>query len=378
MATYYVRTDGNDSNTGTGATAATAWKTLTKALGTSGIGNGDTVWIAPGKYREVVTVAMTSPTVETFVYGDPLATKFSDVAPGQVILTSYTTDDNTVPNTACLNITAKSNLSFADIMFVGARTSAAFAGAVGISVSGSTASTNLKWTRCIFESATSRGIQGASVFGTTLNWTFDRCRFFATAYAVEVQLPRGTGSNYRIGLTINSCQFIGSIYLNATGTGANGGTGGVTVYNCYHHVIGNHTFEYGNDLGDTTNKVVIRNSIFRSVSTAMSATTAGSIDEDYNRIISGVRTNVTAGANSKSQAPCLDFGNSFIYGLRQQAVFAPVPNESIIGAGTATGAPTYDLYGNAFLSPPSIGPVESGKIAGNVLTHPGTAGGMRG
>ena len=62
MTTYYVRTTGNNASAGT--SPATAWATLTKALGASGIASGDTVYVGAGTYRETVTVAMTSPTAE--------------------------------------------------------------------------------------------------------------------------------------------------------------------------------------------------------------------------------------------------------------------------------------------------------------------------
>src|ERR1051325_3311383 len=75
MTTYYVSPSGSDSNNGLGPDASHAsnkpWLTIGKALGASGIASGDIVYIAPGTYREVVTVNMTSATVETQVIGDP-------------------------------------------------------------------------------------------------------------------------------------------------------------------------------------------------------------------------------------------------------------------------------------------------------------------
>ncbi len=43
MATYYVRTDGSDSNAGTGPAINQAWQTITKAIGAAGIAPGDTL-----------------------------------------------------------------------------------------------------------------------------------------------------------------------------------------------------------------------------------------------------------------------------------------------------------------------------------------------
>ena len=59
MATYYVRPDGNNSNSGTGPASNQAWATIQKALGSTGIGSGDTLYIAPGLYGEQVTIGGT-------------------------------------------------------------------------------------------------------------------------------------------------------------------------------------------------------------------------------------------------------------------------------------------------------------------------------
>jgi hypothetical protein len=85
MATYHVSPYGDDSNNGLGGDPTDAtnrpWLTLTKALGAAGISSGDTLYIAPGVYREAVTVAMTSAVAETFIIGDVANTQgFCDSA----------------------------------------------------------------------------------------------------------------------------------------------------------------------------------------------------------------------------------------------------------------------------------------------------------
>src|SRR5690242_4908865 len=86
MATYYVRKTGSDAAAGT--SPATAWATIGKALGASGIASGDTVYVGPGVYREQITVAMTSATVETLVIADVDGSQTGD-APGEVRWTGW-------------------------------------------------------------------------------------------------------------------------------------------------------------------------------------------------------------------------------------------------------------------------------------------------
>lgn len=57
MTQYYVRTDGNDSNSGLINDAGGAWRTITFAGSSSAAGAGDTINVAPGTYSETVTVS---------------------------------------------------------------------------------------------------------------------------------------------------------------------------------------------------------------------------------------------------------------------------------------------------------------------------------
>ena len=117
MATYYVRTDGNDANAGTGPATNQAWRTIQKALGATGISSGDTVYIAPGRYNEFITVGMTSATATTYIIGDVGATQFTGITPGVVRLTAHTTDAVNATSTALITATSKNYLYWQGIYF---------------------------------------------------------------------------------------------------------------------------------------------------------------------------------------------------------------------------------------------------------------------
>ena len=117
MAIYYVRNDGNNLNTGLGSGTGQAWSTLTKALGGTGITGGDTLYIAPGIYREILTLGFSSSGSTTFILGDPLATKFSGVTAGPVRLTPFTNgDDNSESSSDMITGIGKSNIRFESLL----------------------------------------------------------------------------------------------------------------------------------------------------------------------------------------------------------------------------------------------------------------------
>jgi hypothetical protein len=117
MTIYYVRNDGNDTNSGTSSNTSGSWKTLTKALGASGISGGDILYIAPGVYRETLEVGFASTGSTTYIYGDPKAIRFTGVTPSAVRITTNTLYDSLSSNfspssNTLINITGKNNIVF--------------------------------------------------------------------------------------------------------------------------------------------------------------------------------------------------------------------------------------------------------------------------
>ena len=144
MAIYYVRTDGNDSNTGTGSGSGQAWQTIAKALGATGIGSGDTLYIAPGDYRQnaQITIGGTY-TAPTFVYGNPTASQFSGVTPGRVLITTRLVSDTGASNVNqyLIVMTSKNYLNFENLIFETATNRGLFL---------LTNCVEIKWRKCLF------------------------------------------------------------------------------------------------------------------------------------------------------------------------------------------------------------------------------------
>ena len=379
MATYYVRTDGSNSNSGTGSGTGSAWATIGKALGATGIASGDTVWIAPGTYREQITVGMTSATAETFIKGDPTASQFSGVSPGEVVLTAFTTNDDTKPTSPALTLSGRDYLSFSDIVII------ASSGGLGSCVDAFTQSSHhIKFTRCGFQALASQGVWFQSTFGTPFDVIIDRCIFRTRSEGIIFWATKGTGSNYNLNIDIKSSIFINhgassGIDISSQGTGSNIGVGGVTITNCYSEAWQGLQV----NMGTATLSATVKNCVFSCGNFALSAGTSGEITEDYNRFVGcGTnRTNVTAGTNSKDGATGMDFGENWMLGIKNVIAWYPRANGPNIAKGTATGAPTTDLYGNSFAGTPSVGPVETGTISttsGGLIVHPGMTGGIRG
>ncbi|MEW5766055.1 MAG: right-handed parallel beta-helix repeat-containing protein, partial [bacterium] len=87
---YYVRPDGNNTNSGTGPSASEAWRTIDYAAST--MGPGDIVYVAPGTYNEQVTIDNSGTSGNRIYYiADTNSSKFSDISAGDVIVDAQNT-----------------------------------------------------------------------------------------------------------------------------------------------------------------------------------------------------------------------------------------------------------------------------------------------
>lgn len=297
MTTYYVRTDGSDGNAGTGTGTGSAWATIGKALGASGIASGDTVHIMPGTYREVVTVAMTNPTAETIIRGDTDGSIFG--SPGRVTMTAWTTNDTTAASSSdVLDLGGRDYLTIKNITFVrGAGM------CLDMPTSGGGYSQNINVINCSFRnggtSASNYSMRINVEAGVTSNILIDGCFWAADgtpAIAMDARLHSG---DYDVGIIIRNCVVqsrtsSGLFWVNA-GSGA-GLPYGYLIENCLLLAAITTTT---NVRSATKGVSVYGCTIVTGSTTALNAATSGQIEENYNIIgATTPRANVTAGGNS--------------------------------------------------------------------------------
>jgi hypothetical protein len=331
MAIYYVRNDGNDSNTGTGPAINLAWQTLQKALGaTSGLVGGDIVYVAPGRYTENVAVNITSPSSQVRIVGDPSASQFSGLSSGVVLWTTMNATGVNI-TTFLLGATSKSNLSFENFYFELAGTSN--------NQFYMTLSTcqNIQFKKCLIDAngiSTNTNILTISCpSGQALNATIDSCIFNNGAQQLQLSGTSGVSDT----TVIKNCLFIGSKSSALLVPGANVNIVNNTFINAGTAINANPTSSIAS---------TIRNCLFVScISGAFWSANVGTAATFCRRVGTGGFNNVTEGAtNTSNGANGLDNGYRQMHNL--QSIFQ---SGSTLGSvntsfGNTTGAPTTDLF----------------------------------
>ena len=335
MATYYVSTTtGNNANNGT--SAATPWATLAFAFGAAsgtnpGLVGGDIVYIAPGNYNEAVTLGFTSPSSTVQILGDPLNLQaFPNVTPGNVYW--YTSG-------YCLTATSKNNLTFKNIYFE----------RQNVALTGLVLTTCYSWTfqLCVFGSSVSLTVAQS----TALNLTVDRCIWPHTYSSNRaISIAGASGANYDIATVIKDCLCVGQQGLLQM----DGNIGGVTVTNC---TILTYDQAIRNTSTNTTHKLTVTNCLIVST-TAIYAGTTGTTVGNYNHRIQGGVTNVAETNTITTVQLGYDAGYARLTGVGLNDFYGSYLTSPNLGTGTATGAPTTDLYGVTWLANPDIGAVQ--------------------
>ena len=364
MATYYVRTDGSDLNTGTGPATNQAWKTVGKALGATGIGVGDTLYIAPGVYRESVTAAFANPASEgqrITISGDPTASQFTGVSAGPVIITNYVNLYSTT-GSATLGI-AKSYITLQNVHITGYTTGGS--GNYG-SIFGISGTSNIVTSCGFYTPVNSIDINAAVIFGLiqgTTGFTVTKCVFMAP---VRIGDGSTTTSAWNSLSSFKDCIFQNPGQYTPTAClilyspyGAH--IGGVTVQNC--RFIGNTGIApYPANNFSSSFPITVRNCIFETSYGINVNNADGQMVESHNIFNCGfARGNVATGTGSSTRAFISpDYNLSRVTGWGNYPFWANHSSSASQNAGTSTGAPATDIYGVTWLAPstPTMGAIE--------------------
>ena len=373
MATYYVRTDGSDTNAGTGPATNQAWQTITKAIGATGITPGDTLYIAPGVYRGTFTAGFTNPVnsgQRITISGDPTAAQFTGVPAGDVIITNYLVDTSP-PSSAVTLTVVKDYVTFTKIRVQGYN-----AATNGIDVSFTGGQQII--TNCVFESL----------------WQTANNTNYAVGFAIPQSIPGLTFSNnfVRGGMTVqgngnytthtdmNARIFSNTILTTkgvvAYGVGSyqtDGFQGGIRIYN---NVIIATGAGWANGFGNMSSvfKCQIYNNVIYSQGTAILNHSSATIEENYNHLIAPlVRSGCNAGANTiVNGRAVLDHDYSRLVGANIFPTFAPGIGSPTRNAGTNSLASSVDMFGVSWLNAttPTIGGIEYSTVSGSSAYSP--------
>ena len=366
MATYYVRTDGSDTNAGTGPATNQAWQTITKAIGATGVGVGDTVYIAPGIYRGNFTAGFTNPANEgqrITIAGNPTASLFTGVNAGPIILTNYLTDNVSFTLGDIFSI-SKNFVTVQDMIFYGwTPTPSPFYRPFS-----APAVSALKLYRCLFGLPSSNAQKPPILLNINAGSTglvMDKCVVLNGGFAVGTSSHSGAWDTQTV-ITDN-------IFINNNTNGFNsecislfagtsGQFGGVKIVNNY--MQGVYGVRVYNALS-TAFPSVIQNCYIEASTTAITSDVGNSVAlvQTYNILNAPTSvTNISGSATSKTNAfNPINASMSKIQGWADYPFISALSSLNAgVSAGINTNSPATDIYGTTWLLPatPSINAAE--------------------
>jgi len=334
MATYYVRPDGNDTNAGTGSTVGTAWKTVQRALGASGITSGDTVYIAPGLYNEQITVGGTYSST-AYITGDPTASQFTGLTPGRVTIGAFLTESTAATYSGfTLKGTSTNNLYFSNLCFALAGTDSAATGGVSFITS-----RYITFDKCTFTQHTNSQhylLYFSATTSTALDCIVKNCVFLSSRLTGVSYSVLYIGQNVATDTSaVTDCLFIGS-------------THGLYLPNVYI-TVANSTFishaTMAIQQGGGYTKLF--NCIFYGCTSGPQFGGVSQAEQTFCRYIGCVAT--FSGVNSSATSSTVgtagfEDGFSLLTNISPLQMFSTYLGSPNAAFGTSTNAPTRDMY----------------------------------
>lgn len=320
MATYYIDpVNGNDADDG--LSWANAFLTLNGAEDEP-VAAGDTVYVGPGVYRELLTCDVSGGGVGTPItyIGDVTGENTDGV--GGIVRITASDDDQTATRDYCINGTLKEYRTFRGFQMDTAALYGVYDFGIyfiledcviilcyyaGMRVDGNTP-TGFIVRRCIFSDFYLRGIWMVMGVEESVAGLIENCSFIAmTDAAVYVEKLDD--------LVVKNCMCIG------VGTGVRA-------------------------VAALAGTIDVNNCIFESIGTALRAAAAGDLVEDYNTFFNNDtdRTNVNVGGNSVTY-PALFRAPILLDGYKFPWCFGELSEWSQVRAITGTSEPSDDLFG---------------------------------
>jgi hypothetical protein len=355
MATYYVRVDGNDANTGLGSSTAQAWQTISKALGATGIGSGDTLYIAPGTYRQGTAVVVGGTySAMTYVYGDPTGAQFTGVPAGLVRITTFTPADTSASSAVnAITATSKSNLTFANL-FIETGTGS------GITF---TSGDNILVENCVF--TLQRGSAGQAGFyytnpANTTGVTVQRCQFFGGHTSIVINPTATTGQTFKAFVYDNICDSSTTLGIcvaePANTTTQKFGIGCVVSNNIMSGTPTGFVTAMNN-----TGAVIVRNNTVVNATTGMWSVWTGAAVVASNNLLLSCNTNFLGISQTGGRTAGVygfDIGEQFKFGLATLMRYTNWLASPNIAAGSTSDTVATDQYNVTWSSTtPDIGSV---------------------
>lgn len=354
MTIYYVRNDGNDSNLGTSANTSGAWKTLTKALGASGISGGDTLFIAPGVYRETIEVGFASTGSTTYVYGDPKALNFTGVTPGSIRITANTLYDSlstafSPSSNTLININGKNNIVLESLYLE------YYSSGLGLS-----SCSNIQLRNSVLVS--NRTASGTAIrINQNITYTphkFDNLICMGGTFINFDPFTSGIGlSGF---MTATNCLFLGNKYYNNDVSHTL--TSPIIYKNCTLITVHQYsltTYGIGSSTVDMYNSLIWSNEY-------SSVTWSGGVLNSVictNCRLAGQPSHGGGGNrvlnNCSFGLPGLELAEQLLFGLSHTQFLSSKQNGYLAGAGTSAGIGSSDLFGYGWQAAlPDIGAIQ--------------------
>ena len=338
MTVYYVRNDGSDLNTGTLANTSGAWKTLTKALGASGISGGDTLYIAPGVYRETIEVGFASTGSTTYVYGDPKALNFTGITPNIVRITSNTLYDSLssafYPSyDTLISVAGKSNIVFESLYLE--------YGNIGLGLS---SCNNIQLLNSVLASHRTHAPYGISIRQNTtlIPHRFENLICMGGNFTYFAPFTSGTGLSAF--MHVKNCISIGSRYFY--NDLAYTLTSPITFRNCTFLMTENYgASSYGSGIGMID---IYDTSIWGHQYIFVQWYGISHVGYTNCRFSGAPNQNNFAPSklvNCSYGLPGLDIGEQLLFGLSHTQFLSSKNNGYLVGAGTTAGIGSSDLFG---------------------------------